>query len=391
MGCSRSSDWGKDAARQEPQCLVVERDCRRPIRRLARPRRVGVHRDACRALRRRPPCSCVDDGWQVGRHPTAHGRHPPIRAPMRLFRTASPANVVRRRRCIVVNATGWLMTIKRGADGSKGAFASRTRDTTGPSPTAEEIRVANAATTRRAPEPLSTSLDGFDSEPPTETKISGSGATAVDELFREARGRPSLLSSMGRVLDETRKRLESELSLLRDEAARISADPERSLDDKMTALADVRARMEKPRRRLVSIRRRTRTSVALAARDHDGAAKRARAAFLRAESMSSTTERALALTTIAAELKLPTEASASGGVLRVDVDGVTQRASYGWQLAQRAPSLDDARTLLSLLGGAPQQIEFDPARASAGTEGGGASSTDGTSQLLSRLHDVRST
>jgi hypothetical protein len=286
------------------------------------------------------------------------------------------------------------MTIKRGGDGTKGTFPSRPRDTVGGA-ARDAQRTQATGSTRQAPEPLSTSLDGFDSDPPSETRVTGSGSTAVDELFREARGRPSLLSSMSRVLDDTRKKLESELQVLRDEASLISANPALTLDDKIVALADVRTRMEKPRRRLISIRRRTRTSVALAARDHDGANRRAKAAFVRAQSASSSTEHAFGLATVASELKLPSEASAAGGALRIGVDGVAERASFGLHLVHQAPSIDDAFALLSLLAGGSARPQGSTrtgsgAASSVDTDRATASS-DGTDQLLSRLHDVRST
>jgi hypothetical protein len=284
------------------------------------------------------------------------------------------------------------MTIKRGADGSMLPPASRTRDSAiGGDATRVDTQAGDATRAKQAPEPRSTSVDGFDSDPPTDTRLTGSGSNAVDDLLREARGRPSLLSSMSRVLDDTRKKLDGELASLRDEAARISADSTLSLDDKMTALADVRARMDKPRRRLVSIRRRTRTSTALAARDHDAAAKRARAAFLRAQSTTSTTEQAFTLATVASELKLPIDASAAGAALRIDVTGVEQRAAFGRRLADQAPSVDDAMALLTLLRGPPPTSQgSSQSSRTMPIDDDLSKSTDGTSQLLARLRDVRS-
>lgn len=268
------------------------------------------------------------------------------------------------------------MTIKRGADGSAPP-GTRARDVTAPRDT---VKPGEAQKTN-SPEPRSVVVDGFDNAAQADTRVTGSGSTAVDELLSEARERPSLVSSMNRVLDDTKKKLEAEIASLREEAARISSDTALPLDQKIGALADVRARLAKPRRRLVSLRRRARTLSVVAARDHDGAMKRGRAALARADAATAPADRALALASVVAEMKLPTDASAAAGVVRLDVEGLADRAALATRLAHDAPSLGDARALLALLTGVEVADE-----ASAQSR----SNASGALDVIARLREARS-
>jgi len=268
------------------------------------------------------------------------------------------------------------MTIKRGADGSLPPGA-RARDVTAPR---DAVKPGEAQKVG-SPEPRSVVVDGFDNAAQADSRVTGSGSTAVDELLVEARERPSLVSSMNRVLDDTKKKLEAEIVALREEAARISSDGTLPLDEKISALADVRARLAKPRRRLVSLRRRARTLPLVAARDHDSAMKRGRAALSRADGAPSSAERALALASVTAEMKLPTDASAASGVVRLDVEGLADRAALGSRLAHDAPSLTDARALLAVLTGVDVAEDAVPPT---------SPSTRGALDVLARLREARS-